>query len=203
MRWTLPNALTVFRVALVPVIVALFYVDGTWARWVAMALVVIAGISDYLDGYLARVRSEQSEFGRMLDPIADKLMVCALLVMLAAFDRLGPWTTLAAVLIVSREIAISGLREFMAGREVVVHVSRLAKWKTTIQMVAIGFAVVGDAGNFMLPMDAVVFALMWVAAILTLITGYDYMRVGLAVVLRDDTASAREGGGEVSSRTGA
>jgi cardiolipin synthase len=129
---------------------------------------------------MARRWAQQSEIGRFLDPIADKLLVAATLFMLTAFARLSEGAVLPALVILCREILVSGLREYLAGIRVGMPVSRLAKWKTTIQMVAIGFLIVGDAGPAIVPVAAIGETLLWAAAILTLITGYDYLRAGLA-----------------------
>ena len=176
----IPNLLTFSRIAVIPILVALFWVEGNAARWIACALFTAAGITDYLDGYLARTRREQSQLGALLDPIADKLLVATALLLLAAFGRIHGLTLLPAILILCREILVSGLREFLAGLEVRVPVTRLAKWKTTIQMVAIGFLIVGDAGPPIVPFTVEIGEIgLWAAALLTLITGYDYLREGL------------------------
>ena len=139
----LPNLLTYARIAAVPVVVALMYwhsiLDGgLWLRWVALAVFIAAGITDVLDGYFARIYGQQSSLGRMLDPIADKLLVASCLLMLAAEETIRGWSLLAAVIILCREILVSGLREYLAELRVSVPVSRLAKWKTTWQLVAVG-----------------------------------------------------------------
>ncbi|MGB6270582.1 MAG: CDP-diacylglycerol--glycerol-3-phosphate 3-phosphatidyltransferase, partial [Pseudolabrys sp.] len=136
----LPNILTYARIAAVPVVVGLIFwqsiFDGPlWLRWVALAIFISAGVTDILDGYLARTWGQQSSLGRMLDPIADKLLVASCLLMLAAEDTIRGWSLLAAVIILCREILVSGLREYLAELRVGVPVTRLAKWKTTGQMV--------------------------------------------------------------------
>src|SRR6187401_3504086 len=148
----LPNLLTYARIATVPVVVALLYwqsiFDGPlWLRWVALAFFISAGVTDILDGYLARTWGQQSSLGRMLDPIADKLLVASCLLMLAADATIRGWSLLAAVIILCREILVSGLREYLAELRVSVPVSRLAKWKTMWQLVAVGFLVAGEAGD--------------------------------------------------------
>ncbi len=173
---TTPNILTVSRVLLVPVILGMFYIDAAWARWLAALLFLVAATTDYVDGYLARSWQMQSPFGRWLDPVADKLLVAATVVMLVGFDR-AP--LLPALVIVLREITVSGLREYMAEVSVGLPVSRLAKWKTAVQMVAIGLLLVGDAAPPWLPFQAVGWWGLWAAALLTLVTGYDYLRAGL------------------------
>ena len=182
-----PNLLTVSRVLLVPVLVALFYVEGDWARWFACLVFVIAATTDYLDGYMARAWAMQSPFGRWLDPVADKLLVGATVVMLVGFDR-AP--LLPALVIVLREIMVSGLREYMAEVRAGLPVSRLAKWKTAVQMVAIGFLLVGDAGPAWLPVAWIGWVGLWLAAALTLVTGWDYLQAGLRHMLAEPRRAA-------------
>ncbi|MDJ0893716.1 MAG: CDP-diacylglycerol--glycerol-3-phosphate 3-phosphatidyltransferase [Alphaproteobacteria bacterium] len=176
---SLPNLLTLARILLIPLVVVTFFLDGNVWRWVALGIFVTAGITDFLDGYLARTRQELSKLGRFLDPIADKLLVAAVILMLTAFDRISGLTVLPAVVILCREIVVSGLREFLAELRVSVPVSRLAKWKTAIQMVTLGFLLVGEAAEPTVPARLIGEVGLWVAAILTIITGYDYMRAGL------------------------
>ena len=171
------NVLTLSRIAAIPLVVACFWLDKGWSQWISMALFVLAGITDYFDGYFARRYHQISRLGRFLDPIADKLLVAAALLMLV--DR-GPLTgvhVLAALIILAREILVSGLREFLAELRVGLPVSQLAKWKTGTQMVAIAVLLLGDAVPTSV-MD-VGLALIWIASVLTLITGYDYLRTGL------------------------
>ena len=185
----LPNLLTYARIAAVPVVVGLLYwqsiFDGPlWLRWVALAFFIAAGVTDILDGYLARTWGQQSSLGRMLDPIADKLLVASCLLMLAAEETIRGWTLLAAVVILCREILVSGLREYLAELRIGVPVTRLAKWKTTGQMVAVGFLIAGDAGDRIVPVVTQVgIMLLWLSALLTLYTGWDYMRAGLRYVI--------------------
>jgi cardiolipin synthase (CMP-forming) len=176
---SLPNLLTLSRIGAVPIVVALFYVPGPGARWLACALFAAAGVTDWLDGHMARRWAQQSDLGRFLDPIADKLLVSATLLMLTASFRLPTGALLPALVILCREILVSGLREYLAGLRVGLPVSRLAKWKTAIQMVAIGFLIVGKAGPAIMPVTAIGGTLLWAAALLTLVTGYDYLRAGL------------------------
>jgi len=175
----LPNLLTLSRIGVIPLMVGTFYLPDGYSQWLACGLFAAAGLTDYLDGHFARRWQQQSEIGRFLDPIADKLLVGAALFMLAAVARISPTAILPALVILSREILVSGLREYLAGLRVRVPVSRLAKWKTGIQMTAIGFLLVGDAGPTILPVQDIGEALLWVAASLTLVTGYDYLRAGL------------------------
>jgi cardiolipin synthase len=173
---TPPNLLTGARVLAVPAMVAAFYLPGAFGKWVTCAIFTAAAVTDYFDGYLARSWSMQSPFGRMLDPIADKLLVGAAILMLVHFDR-AP--TLPALIILCREILVSGLREFLAEAQVGLPVSRLAKWKTGVQMVAIAFLIVGTAAPEWLHADDIGSYGLWFAAGLTLVTGFDYLMVGL------------------------
>ena len=150
--WSLPNILTYIRCAAVPVVAGLlFWPTETVARWSALVLFVAAAITDFFDGYLARAWSQQSSLGRMLDPIADKLIVSAVILMLAADHTIVGTTLWAAIVILCREILVSGLREYLAELRVPVPVTRVAKWKTTVQMVALGFLIAGPAGESLLP----------------------------------------------------
>jgi len=179
MLTTLPNLLTLSRILAVPVLVGTFYLPEPWAPWVACVLFSAAGITDWLDGHFARRWKQQSEFGRLLDPIADKLVVAAALFMLVAKDRISEISDLPALVILMREILVSGLREHLAGLNVRMPVSRMAKWKTFLQMVAIGVLLVGDAGPNGVPVRIIGEIMLWVAAALTLVTGYDYLHAGL------------------------
>ncbi len=179
MLTSLPNLLTLSRIFVIPVLVAMFFVQGDMARWIACALFVAAAVTDYFDGHFARRLSQISAFGRFLDPIADKLLVSAVILMLVAKDGINGLVVLPALIILCREVLVSGLREFLAGLNVGLPVSRLAKWKTMLQMVALGFLIVGDTGPDAVPVQMIGEIGLWVAALLTLVTGYDYLRVGL------------------------
>src|SRR5688572_13643040 len=148
---SLPNILTYGRIIAIPALVACFFVTGDWGRWTAMWIFIAAGVSDFLDGYLARAWGQQSAIGRMLDPIADKLIVAAALLMLAADQTIAGWSLWAGVIILCREILVSGFREFLGQLAVGVPVTKLAKWKTVVQMVAIGFLLAGSAGDKIWP----------------------------------------------------
>ncbi len=191
--FNIPNMLTYARIVAVPLVVLCFFLEGQlkssdFARWTALALFVVASITDYLDGYLARLWKQSSTIGRMLDPIADKLLVSASLLLLAADGTIAGWTLWAAIIILCREILVSGLREYLAELKVSVPVSRLAKWKTAIQMVAVGFLLAGPAGDKILPYTTEYgIILLWSAAILTLYTGYDYFRAGVKHIVDDET----------------
>ena len=181
---SLPNILTYARIAAVPAIVGCFFLDGDAANWLALVIFVAAGITDFFDGYLARALQQQSPLGRMLDPIADKLLVSAALMMLAANQTIAGWSLFAGVIILSREILVSGLREYLGKLDVSVPVTQLAKYKTAMQMVAIGFLLAGTAGDKVFPWTSITgLSLLWLAAILTLYTGYDYFRAGLRHVI--------------------
>lgn len=190
----LPNILTVFRIVLVPVFAVAFVLPGDTARLVAFAIFCVAGISDALDGLAARKLNAGSDFGRMLDPIADKILVGVALMLLVAEGNVhqfnldqnilgikGLLKLVPALIILSREILVSGLREFLAGADVSVPVTFFAKIKTTIQMIAIGAMVLGPIADRIIP-GAMAFAYiaLWVAAGLTVATGYVYLRAGLA-----------------------
>ncbi|MDA7946944.1 MAG: CDP-diacylglycerol--glycerol-3-phosphate 3-phosphatidyltransferase [Hyphomicrobiaceae bacterium] len=179
-----PNLLTYGRIAAVPALVGCFFIDGDFGNWLAMTIFIIAGITDALDGYFARAWEQQTSLGRMLDPIADKLLVAAALLMLAAQQTIAGWSLWAAVIILSREILVSGLREFLAEVNVSVPVTKLAKWKTIAQMVAIGFLLAGSAGDKIFPFTTLTgLCLLWISAIVTLYTGWDYFRAGMRHVL--------------------
>jgi cardiolipin synthase len=188
----LPNLLTFSRIAVIPLLVAAFYLHDPMGNIVACALFALAAVTDYLDGYLARAWSQQSNLGRFLDPVADKLMVAAAILMMVAFSMISGWSILAALVILCREILVSGLREFLAELRVGLPVSKLAKWKTAIQMVAITLLLLGDAGPEWLPIIALGDFALWIAAALTLITGYDYLRAGLRHMREDGSPGPAE-----------
>jgi cardiolipin synthase len=172
----------------IPLVVASFYVPGDYARWFACALFSAAGFTDWLDGHVARRWQQQSELGRFLDPIADKLLVAATLFMLVAKGRLSTeLALLPALVILCREILVSGLREYLAALRVSVPVTKLAKWKTTVQLIAIGFLLAGPAGDEVVPMVSMIgLALLWASAILTMYTGYDYFGAGIHHLIKED-----------------
>jgi len=182
-----PNILTYGRIVGVPVVSACLLYGGDTARWVALGVFVLAAITDFFDGYLARLWSQQSSLGRMLDPIADKLLVAAILIVLALDNTIYGFHIWAAIIILCREILVSGLREFLAELKVSVPVTQLAKWKTTMQMVSIGFLIAGPAGDKILPYTTEIgLTGLWVAAVITLYTGYDYFRVGILHLANED-----------------
>jgi cardiolipin synthase len=177
----LANLLTYGRLVAVPALVGLlFWPEDLWSRWFALAIFALAAITDYLDGYVARVYEQQSALGRMLDPIADKLLVAACLLMLVADKTIHGWSLWAAIVILCREILVSGLREFLAELKVGVPVSRVAKWKTTFQLLSLGFLIAGPAGEAVLPGNILIgTVLLWISALLTIYTGWDYFRTGI------------------------
>ncbi len=185
--WNLPNILTLGRMLAVPFVVAcLFWPDTFFMRWLALGIFIVAGITDFLDGYLARAWSQQSALGRMLDPIADKLLVSAVLLMLVANHTIASYSIWAAIIILCREILVSGLREFLAELKVPLPVSRIAKWKTVLQLVALGFLIAGSAGDYTIGgITTTGLILLWFSALLTLYTGGDYLVAGLKHVIEE------------------
>jgi CDP-diacylglycerol--glycerol-3-phosphate 3-phosphatidyltransferase/cardiolipin synthase len=177
---TLPNILTLSRIVAVPLLVAFLW----WPGWVlgyaiAFGLYVLAGVTDYFDGYLARAQGAVSRLGIFLDPIADKIMVAAVILVLVGTRDIAGLNVIAALIILLREIAVSGLREFLGGIQVSVPVSRLAKWKTTLQLVALGALILSGALPDVAWLKLFALSGLWIAAALTLVTGWDYLRTGL------------------------
>ena len=189
----LPNVLTYGRIVAVPLVALCFFLEGKLqssdlARWSALGIFVVASITDFFDGYLARAWQQTSTIGRMLDPIADKLLIATCLLLLAAdTDKtIAGWSLWAAIIILCREILVSGLREYLAELKVSVPVTQLAKWKTTVQMIALGFLIVGDAGEPILHGTRTIgLYLLCLSAALTLYTGWDYMKAGLKHVTEE------------------
>jgi cardiolipin synthase len=206
--FALPNALTIMRIVLVPVFVVAFVIPGDVARLVAFAVFALAGISDWLDGFAARKLKAGSDFGRMLDPIADKVLVAVALMMLVAegtFTRYNTATGMLslvklvpALIILTREILVSGLREFLAGTRVSVPVTAVAKFKTAIQMLAIGAMILTPLADVFAPgipaltYAAMAYILLWVAAALTVYTGVIYFKNGMAYLRPGVTPDVRE-----------
>jgi cardiolipin synthase (CMP-forming) len=192
--WALPNLLTYGRIVAVPVLAGLLLwndraesITGLGvmsARWLALFIYVLAAITDFFDGYLARRWQLQSSLGRMLDPIADKVLVAVVLLVLCGDQILRGGHVWAAIIILAREVLVSGLREYLGQLRVSVPVTQIAKWKTTVQLVAIGFLIAGPAGDAILPVFTWIGIVgLWIAAGLTLYTGYDYFRAGLRHVV--------------------
>jgi cardiolipin synthase len=177
---SLANKLTVSRIVAIPVILLLLVIPHGWAAWIALLLFALAGFTDYLDGYMARRENDVTVIGQFLDPIADKLLVAAVILMLVYTQQITGLTVLPAIIILMREVAVSGLREFLAGLRVSVPVSRLAKWKTTIQMLALGFFIIGDRyAPDWIPSTRIGDFGLWFAGIVTVITAWDYWRASL------------------------
>ncbi|MDQ6996193.1 MAG: CDP-diacylglycerol--glycerol-3-phosphate 3-phosphatidyltransferase [Mariprofundus sp.] len=172
MTWTISNQLTMARVLLIPVLMAAFFLPGDLGHWLSALLFVTASATDWLDGYLARSRGEITAFGRFLDPVADKLLVAAALVLLVSA---GMAPALLAVIIIGREITIGALREWLAQRATIVHVSMIAKWKTAIQMIAVSISLL-HVEVLGISMHEAGLVLLWLASALTLWSGYEYMR---------------------------
>ena len=182
--WNLPNLLTYGRIGAVPAVAGLLMWGGNGARWTALAIFIAAAISDFFDGYLARKWQMHTSLGRMLDPIADKVLVAVVLLVLSADGILFGGHIWAAIVILSREVLVSGPREYLGELQVSVPVTRIAKWKTTVQLVAVGFLIAGPAGDTVIPhVTEAGISLLWIAAGLTLYTGYDYFRAGLRHVV--------------------
>jgi cardiolipin synthase (CMP-forming) len=193
----LPNILTFSRVLSIPVVVGLLlFIDDPLGSWLAFSVYTYACITDFFDGYLARAWHQQSAFGRFLDPIADKLLVASVLLVLVGIDRVSGLTVLPAAVILCREILVSGLREFLAEVSVSVPVTTLAKWKTTLQMLALGFLMVGPNGPMFGPVSTSEIGIygLWFAAVLTLVTGFDYLIAGLRHIKETDSAPGDLGG---------
>lgn len=189
MTWTIPNILTTLRLLAAPGTAVMFlYFNRPWADWFALILFLGAALTDYFDGYLARLWKQESKFGAMLDPIADKAMVVIALLVITGFSGMNPWLVLPSTVIMFREVTISGLREFLGATSKNLAVTKLAKWKTTAQMVAIAVLFASGVGTAEDPLglhlkpagvDLLFTAgkvLLWIAAVLTLMTGWDYFR---------------------------
>ncbi len=183
MLTSLPNLLTLSRILVIPVVAALLAYDGAGARIAALVLFAAACITDYLDGYLARKMNDVSGLGRFLDPIADKLLVAAILVMLLANGGLTGWYVVPVMLILGRELLVSGLREYLAELQVPMPVSKLAKWKTTVQMLALALLILTGPAFAGWPFQWLGEVCLLLATLLTLITGYDYLARGLKHML--------------------
>ena len=178
---SLPNLLTYARIIMVPVVAGLVMWGGAFAHWLALGIFIIAAITDFFDGWLARRWQLQSSLGRMLDPIADKLLVAAALLALVGDSTIEGAHLWAAIIILCREVLVSGLREYLAELRVSVPVTQLAKWKTAIQFIAMCFLIAGPAGDVVLSYNTQIgLGMLWVAAALTLYTGYDYFRAGVS-----------------------
>ena len=179
MKFNLSNILTLSRIVVIPIIVFLIYLKSPIYGWIAFVLFCLAGITDYFDGYLARIRNEVSKLGTFLDPIADKLLVAAVILILTSKEVIADWETIPALIILLREIAVSGLREYLAGIKVSVPASRISKIKTSIQLIALALLILIESGVSIIPILLIGKLALWIAGILTLYTGYDYLKSGL------------------------
>jgi len=187
----IPNILTVGRILLVPFFVLAFYLPGFYGDLTAFTLFVIASFTDFLDGMLARMLGEESKLGELLDPIADKIIVATALILLVMDGTIKHYEVIAAIIILTREILISGLREFLAKGQIKLPVSNLAKLKTFLQMVAIALLLTGETGNKILNFQdynaqTIGIILLWLSAFLTLYTGYEYLRKGIDHAIAED-----------------
>tara|TARA_B100001741_G_C16478900_1_gene563817 strand:- start:369 stop:953 length:585 start_codon:yes stop_codon:yes gene_type:complete len=187
----IPNLLTIGRIIIVPFFVLAFYLPGFYGDLTALILFVIASFTDFLDGMLARILGEESKLGELLDPIADKIIVATALILLVMDGTIKSYEVIAAIIILTREILVSGLREFLAKGQIKMPVSNLAKLKTVLQMVSIGLLLSGDTGNKILNFQdynaqTIGIVLLWLSAALTLYTGYDYMRKGIDHAISED-----------------
>ena len=184
MKIKIPNILTIGRIILVPIFVITFYIPGFLGDLIPFFIFLLASFTDFLDGLLARLYKEESKLGELLDPIADKIIVATALVLLVMNDIIENYEVIAAIIILTREILISGLREFLAKFQVAMPVSGLAKFKTFIQMFAIAILLTGDSGNKVINFQdynahSIGIILLWLSAFLTLYTGYDYVKKGI------------------------
>ena len=184
MKLKIPNILTIGRIILVPIFVVAFYLPGTLGDLIPFFIFLLASFTDFLDGLLARLFKEESKLGELLDPVADKIIVATALVLLVLNDTIRDYEVIAAIIILTREILISGLREFLAKVKVSMPVTGLAKFKTFIQMFAIAMLLTGDSGNKIINFQdynahTIGIILLWLSAFLTLYTGYDYIKKGI------------------------
>ena len=192
MKFKFPNYLTIGRIIIVPIFVFAFYLPGFYGDILPFALFVIASFTDFLDGLLARMYKEESKLGELLDPIADKIIVATALILLVMDQTIRNYEVIAAIIILTREILISGLREFLAKGKIKLPVSNLAKLKTVLQMVSIGLLLSGETGNKIINFQdynaqTIGIILLWLSAALTLFTGYEYMRKGIDHAISEDS----------------
>ena len=191
MKIKIPNYLTIGRIIIVPVFVISFYLPGFYGDVIPFALFVVASFTDFLDGLLARMYKEESKLGELLDPIADKIIVVAALILLVMDGTIKNYEIIAAIIILTREILVSGLREFLAKGRIKLPVSNLAKLKTFLQMFSISILLTGETGNKIINFQdynaqTIGIILLWFSAFLTLYTGYDYLRKGIDHAISED-----------------
>jgi len=184
---TIPNILSLCRIVLIPLVMVSFYVDCSYSRWASLIIFMIACFTDFLDGYLARIWQQTSRLGQALDPIADKLLVSSTLLLLAGFDRITRLSLIPTTIILCREIMVSGLREYLSEFKLSLPVSFMAKWKTAVQMFSIGCLLLGDASNFGRLISTIGEVFLWIAAAMTLITGWDYLKTCIHEIDSDRT----------------
>ena len=187
----IPNILTIGRIIIVPFFVLAFYLPGFYGDFTALILFVVASFTDFLDGMLARMMKEESKLGELMDPIADKIIVAAALILLVMDGIIKNYEVIAAIIILTREILISGLREFLAKGQIKLPVSNLAKLKTLLQMIAISLLLSGETGNKIINFQdynaqTIGIILLWLSAFLTLFTGYEYLRKGIDHAISED-----------------
>ena len=192
MKIKIPNILTIGRIIIVPIFVISFYMPGIVGDLVPFFLFILASFTDFLDGLLARLYKEESKLGELLDPIADKILVASALVLLVMNGIIKNYEVIAAIIILTREILISGLREFLAKGKIKLPVSNLAKLKTVLQMISIALLLSGDTGNKIINFQdynaqTIGIILLWLSAALTLFTAYDYMRKGIDHAMSEDS----------------
>ena len=191
MKFKIPNILTIGRIIIVPFFVVSFFLPGFYGEIIPFLLFILASFTDFLDGVLARLYKEESKLGELLDPIADKIIVSAALILLVMNETIQNYEVIAAIIILTREILISGLREFLSDIQIKMPVSKLAKGKTFIQMFSIAILLTGDTGNKIINFESynaqtIGIVLLWLSSFLTLYTGYDYVRKGIEHVISED-----------------
>ena len=192
MKLKIPNILTIGRIIIVPIFVLTFFIPGFFGDLIPFFLFVIASFTDYLDGLLARLFKEESQLGELLDPIADKILVAAALILLVMNSTIKNYEVIAAIIILTREILVSGLREFLAKGSITMRVTSLSKLKTFIQMIAIAILLTGESGNKVINFQdynaqTIGIILLWFSAFLTLYTGYDYLIRGIDHAINEDS----------------
>ena len=175
----LSNVLTILRIIIIPIIVLCIYLKSPFFGWTAFVLFCIASITDYFDGYLARIRNEVTNFGTFLDPIADKLLVAAVILILTSKGVIADWETIPALIILLREITVSGLREYLAGIKVSIPVSRIAKLKTLLQLCSLALLILSESITDIIPIIYLGKFFLWIAGLLTLYTAYDYIKTSI------------------------
>ena len=188
MKLKIPNVLTIGRIILTPIFILTFYLPGTLGDWIPFFIFILASFTDFLDGLLARLYKEESKLGELLDPIADKIIVASALMLLIMDSTIINYEVIAAIIILIREILISGLREFLAKVQIAMPVNKLSKFKTFIQMFSIAILLTGESGNKLINFgdynaNSIGIFLLWIAAFLTLYTGYDYVKKGINQII--------------------